>query len=231
MKQAFSYLDEAIESHKPAIVLIDPLFAYTGGRVDIHRANECREITSRLAAIAEKRKSAILVVRHLGKSRGNGFALNAGIGWIDITAAARSVLLAGIDQNDIHKRAIVQTKNNLTPQGPAVGFILDDGKFFWTGKSALTAQSILAHAADESDVSRLNEAVDFLREALALGEREVYEVRGEAKRCGITEQTLRRAREKLGIKARREGALTRSRHSTGPYRAMRFKMVAMMFTD
>jgi hypothetical protein len=200
------YLEAAITVHEPAIVLIDPLFAYTGGKVDIHRANECRTITARLAAIAEKRTCAILAIRHLGKSRGNGFALNAGIGSIDITAAARSVLLAGIDQNQPNKRAIVQTKSNLAPPGPAVGFTLEGGQFYWTGKSDLTAQSILSHVGDDGDMSRVEEATEFLREALGQGEREVNDVRAEAKRCAIAEQTLRRARERLGIRARRDGA-------------------------
>jgi len=70
----------------------------------------------------------------------------------------------------------------------------------------MTAQGILSHAVDQSDVSRLNEAMEFLREALAPGEREVDEVRAEAKRCGIADQTLRRARELLKIRPRREGA-------------------------
>jgi hypothetical protein len=224
------YLEAVITNHQPVIVLIDPLFAYTGGKVDIHRANECRGITARLAAIAERRKCAMLAVRHLGKSRGNGFALNAGIGSIDIIAAARSVLLAGIDQNEPTRRAIVHTKSNLAPQGSAIGFTLEGGQFYWTGKSDLTAQGILSHVFDDGGVSRLNEAIDFLREALSLGEREVDEVKAEAKRCAIAEQTLRRARERLGISLRREGAPTRSSDSTGPYPAMPFKMVAMMFT-
>jgi hypothetical protein len=200
------YLEAAITDHKPAIVLIDPLFAYTGGKVDINRANECRGITARLAAIAEKQECAILTIRHLGKSRGNGFALNAGIGSIDITAAARSVLLAGIDPNETNKRAIVQTKSNLAPHGPAVGFTLEGGQFYWTGKSDLTAQGILSQVVDHGDMSRINEAMEFLREALSQGEREVNEVRTEAKRCAIAEQTLHRARERLGISARRDGA-------------------------
>jgi hypothetical protein len=204
-------LEAGITDHKPAIVLIDPLFAYTGGKLDIHRANECRGMTARLAEIAENQKCAILAIRHLGKSRGNGFALNAGIGSIDITAAARSVLLAGIDPNDPHKRAIVQTKSNLAPPGRAVGFALDRGEFSWTGESDITAQRILAHAADQNEVSKLDEAMDFLREALAEGEREVKEVTAEAKHCGIVQQTLRRARERLGIKARREGAPNKQR--------------------
>src|SRR5205085_12252403 len=45
-------LEAAIIEHKPSLVIIDPLFAFTGAKTDIHRANECRAISAPLAAIA-----------------------------------------------------------------------------------------------------------------------------------------------------------------------------------
>jgi len=86
-------LEAAIIEHAPILLTVDPLFAFTGGKMDIHRANECRTVTARLAAISERHGCSIVAVRHLGKSRGLGHALNAGIGSIDLVAAARSVLL------------------------------------------------------------------------------------------------------------------------------------------
>lgn len=90
-------LEEEIIEYSPTLVIIDPLFAFTGGKVDIHRANQCRVISAGLTAIAERHDCAMVAVRHLSKSRGAGNALNAGIGSIDFTAAARSVLLVGRD--------------------------------------------------------------------------------------------------------------------------------------
>jgi hypothetical protein len=197
--------EAAIQEHSSALVIIDPLFAYTGGKVDIHRANECRAISAPLAAIAERCGCALVAVRHLCKSRGGGHALNAGIGSIDFAAAARSVLLAGKDPDDETKRAVVQTKNNLAPLGPALGYKLEDGQFWWTGESDLTAGRILAAATDEEGRSTLTEAVDFLRASLSCGEREVREVQADARSAGISGATLRRAREHLHIKARRSG--------------------------
>jgi putative DNA primase/helicase len=198
-------LEELIIKSKAALVTIDPLFGFTGRNVDIHRANECRSITARLAVIAERYKCAIIAVRHLAKARGNGHALNAGIGSIDITAAVRSVLLVGKDPNDDANRAIVQIKNNLAPIGPAIGFTLRGGEFLWTGESNITAQSILMDLPDLTQRSALSEAIDFFHEALADGPREVTDLKDEARQAGISEQTLRRAREHLGIKAKREG--------------------------
>lgn len=198
-------LEAAIIEHQPLLVIIDPLFAFTGSKVDIHRANECRAISAPLAAIAERQGCALLAVRHLGKSRGGGHALNAGIGSIDLVAAARSVLLVSADPDEPNKRAIVQVKNNLAPHGEAIGYTLDDGQFFWTGASPLTATRILSLATDDVERGALVNAKDFLMSALADGAREVEEVAKEARQVGITMHTLRRAREQLGIKARRVG--------------------------
>lgn len=198
-------LEAAIIERPPALVIIDPLFAFTGGKVDIHRANECRAISAPLALIAERHGCALLAVRHLGKARGGGHALNAGIGSIDFAAAARSVLLVGRDPDDESKRAIVQTKNNLAPHGAGVGYKLEGNQFYWTGESDLTAGRILSIVSNDEERSALSEATDFLRSALVYGEREVDEVKTEARRAGITDATLRRARERLSLKAIRQG--------------------------
>lgn len=197
-------LEAAIVKYKPLLVLIDPLFAFTGGKVDIHRANECRAISAPLAAIAERQGCAIVAVRHLGKSRGGGHALNAGIGSIDFTAAARSVLLVGADPDEPNKRAIVQIKNNLAPHGPAVGFKLEDSQFYWTGESTLTAGRILA-ATSEDERSTLEEAAYFLRRTLQDGPLPTKEVKREARKAGISDATLRRAKDRLGIQAEHIG--------------------------
>lgn len=198
-------LEEMVIELRPTLVIIDPLFAFTGGKVDIHRANECRSITAPLAAIAERHGCAMLAVRHLGKSRGGGHALNAGIGSIDLTAAARSVLLVGQDPDDASRRALVQTKNNLAPHGGAIGYKLEAGAFYWTGESTLTAGRILSLPSDEEERGARVEAVEFLRAALAEGPRPAKDVKGEARQAGIPDITLRRAKDRLGVRTEKEG--------------------------
>jgi putative DNA primase/helicase len=198
-------LEEALIEYTPKLLTVDPLFAFTGGKVDIHRANECRTITARLALMAEKHGCAIVAVRHLGKSRGMGHALNAGIGSIDLVAAARSVLLAGKDPDDENKRAVTQIKSNLAPHGPSIGFTLRGGEFFWTGESDLTAERILSFAASESERPALDEACEFLRDELSEGECDVATLKANARRAGVSEVTLRRAKERLSVKVRKVG--------------------------
>jgi putative DNA primase/helicase len=198
-------LETTILDCSPTLIIVDPLFAFTGGKVDIHRANECRAISAPLAAIAERTGCALVAVRHLGKSRGGGHALNAGIGSIDFTAAARSVLLVGQDPDEPTKRAVVQIKNNLAPHGEAIGYTLEDGGFFWTGASDLTAGRILSAAGDEEERGSMAEAVDFLRVALSDGGRDAKAIEAEAKHAGVNPATLRRAKSRLGVRSHKVG--------------------------
>ena len=126
-------------------------------------------------------------------------------------AAARSVLLAGKDPEDENKRAIAQIKSNLAPPGAAIGFTLRGGEFFWTGESDLTAERILSYAPSESDRPALNDAAEFLRDELAGGECDVATLKSDARRAGVSEITLRRAKDRLGVKAVKRGAFKDAR--------------------
>lgn len=198
-------LETAIIEYSPALVIIDPLFAFTGGKVDIHRANESRAISAPLAAIAERHSCAMIAVRHLGKSRGGGHALNAGIGSIDFTAAARSVLLVGRDPDNEGKRGIVQTKNNLAPIGASIGFKVEGNKFYWTGVSDLTAARILASDSDDEMRGSISEAMDFISEMLAAGPQPTNTIKAAARQAGISNATLNRAKGRLGVRAIKSG--------------------------
>jgi hypothetical protein len=159
---------------------------------------------SQLAEIAEVYAVAILAVRHLTKG-GALKAIYRGLGSIDFTAACRSVLMAGCDPDNDQKRAIVQIKSNLAAKGNAIGFELKNGSFYWTGESDLTAARILAAEDGQDGKSARDEATDFLRDELSNGPVEWQQIERDRKAAGISEITLRRARENLGIKIRREG--------------------------
>ena len=92
-EEGLNLLEKRADDLRPDLIVVDPLVAYIGAGVDIHRANETRAVLARLAEIADQTQSAILAVRHLNKSSG-GKAIYRGLGSIDFTAAVRSVLLA-----------------------------------------------------------------------------------------------------------------------------------------
>jgi putative DNA primase/helicase len=197
-------LEGFIREVSPVLVIIDPLVAYIGAGVDIHRANETRAVMAKLADMAEKHGCAILAIRHLTKG-GTLKPIYRGLGSIDFAAACRSVLMAGCDPENNQKRGIVHIKSNLAPMGHAIGFELRDSGFYWTGESDLTWQRILS-AEDSSDGrSAKDEVADFLRDELADGPVEAAQVWRDVREAGLSEITVKRAKAMLGIITRRQG--------------------------
>jgi RecA-family ATPase len=80
-------IEAALQQIKPALVVVDPLQAYLGAKVDIYRANEVRPILVGLAALTEKYKCAVLYIRHLGKSQQDRVVYR-GLGSIGFSATA-----------------------------------------------------------------------------------------------------------------------------------------------
>jgi RecA-family ATPase len=212
-------LSMAIAEHEPKLVIIDPLFSYTG-KVRLNDDNEIRSITDPLTKLAEKYECAIVGIRHINKSKGFGDARNAGLNGVGWRAAARSALLVGIDK-ETGSKAIVQTKSNLSEVSKkAFGYkieseqiTLENGetipapKLFWTGESDLTAETMLSALRNETseEKSEKHDAISFLRDALRDGEKTSVAVFSDAKKIGISDATLRRAKSVLGIKSVKRG--------------------------
>ena len=204
-EDGFNELEGYIRQYMPTLVIIDPLFAYTGSKVDVYRPNEARTIMTGLAHLAERHRCAIVCIRHLTKSN-NSKATYRGIGSIDFTAACRSALLVGQHPEDPSQAVIAHSKYNLSAKGVSICFEIrkGDGKFFWRGYSDLTADQILSTENDSRGLE-IDTAKEFLQEILSDGPVLQSEIMGEAKPQGIAEKTLRRAKKQLGVKSTKKG--------------------------
>lgn len=109
-------MEEALAKTRAKVLILDPIQAYLGGGMDMNRANEARDMTKKLGALAEKYQCAILLIGHMNKASGNKAAYR-GMGSIDFFAVARSVLLVGRIEGEPNTRAVVQIKNNLAAFG------------------------------------------------------------------------------------------------------------------
>lgn len=190
------------------LVVLDPLFALVGGRLDLNSDNQGRSITSELKRLAEKHRCAIVCVRHLNKSKGMGDPRAAGLNGVGWRAAARSALIVGANPENERERAIVQTKTNLTAESSqSIGFVIDHEGFHWTGPSKLTASMMLSLKQQETPFERgaREEAREFLKEILRGRPMDSKEVMKEAKDAGLSESTIRRAKTDLGIKPKKIG--------------------------
>jgi len=198
----FDILEGYISETVPALLIIDPLVAYFSGDMDINRANAVRWGTSRLARLAETYGTAIIAIRHLTKG-GSLKPIYRGLGSIDFTASARSVLLAGCDPDNESVRGIVHIKSNLAKTGEAVGYELRDDGFYWADHSDLTPDRILSGRTIGENQGEM--AKRFLTEFLAKGPATWQDIMAEGKAYELSEHTLRRARESLKLEGSHQG--------------------------
>jgi hypothetical protein len=207
-------LDAAVVEHNARLLVIDPLMAFLT-RTDASRDQAVRRALHRLARLAQRRRCAVVCLRHLSKAGGDK-AVYRGGGSIGIVAAARSALLAAADPDDASMRVLAATKCNLTLPPRPLRFRLETQggvcRVTWHGEADYTpddlvrrlSKSELAKRAEER--TRLQEAVEFLRELLADGPKSVFMccILGQAE--GISKRTLQRALKPARVRTyRRRG--------------------------
>ena len=192
----------SVQYYCPDLLIIDPLQAYLGADVDMHRANEVRPVLSSLAELAERCGTAVLLIGHMNKMAGLK-ALYKGLGSIDIAAAARSVLLAAKNPNDPGVLLMGQIKSSLAPAGAVIGFERTErGNLRFIGEQNVDMQRLLDGT---SHLRPRDLASDFLQDFLDQGRKPVSEVMEEARKRNLHEATVIRAAKALGILRIREG--------------------------
>ena len=201
LSMADERLEEAIIQTGARMLILDPIQAYLGGDMDMNRANEARDMTKRLGALAEKYKCAIILIGHMNKASGNKAAYR-GMGSIDFFAVARSVLLVGRVEGEPYIRAVVQIKNNLAQFGHPKAFELMESGFKWLGDYEITADEVLGGIAPKAN--KLEQEKQMLREMAetfnAVQSNEIFDM---AEEQGISKRTLENAKKELGIRARK----------------------------
>ncbi len=165
---------EAIGDLKAKLLIIDPIQAYLPRGVDMNKAEQVRQVMKALQEVARRHECAILMIRHFSKGN-KDTQLYRGMGSIDFTGAARSVLQCAqrLDLSEAgpcwrRRYGVVHTKFNAGPQGPAVEFELKLNQFLWVGATDLTAEQLFAPRPPSAVVSpgMLQAAKGFLLTSL-----------------------------------------------------------------
>ena len=187
------------------LVVIDPVTAHLGGANE-WKDSEVRSVLAPLARMADETGAAVILVRHLRKSDSSRAIYRAG-GSIAFTASVRSSLMVGRPKGEETQRAVVRVKGNLSPEPPAVGFVLDENGWGWTDVGEWTAADLLRGDTSGEERTQLDEAMQFLSEELAPGPLPAKELQQRAKDAGHHIRTLRRAADRLGV-TKRKAAFT-----------------------
>lgn len=196
-------LAQAIKATDAGLLVLDPIQAYLGDGVDMHRANEVRPIFKRLGQLAEQTGCAILLVGHMNKMQGVKSAYR-GLGSIDFRAAARSVLLVGRSKDDSDVRVVVHDKSSLAPEGASILFSLrSDTGFSWSGFCDTTANELLAGSGPST--TKTEQAERLLLVLLKDGEVASEELLRQSSALGISERTLKIAKQNQGVVSVRRG--------------------------
>lgn len=195
-------LEEAIRDFKAKLVILDPLQAFLGAGVDMHRANEVRPLLMQLGMMAAAQRCALIAIRHWNKNAG-GKATYRGQGSIDFTAAARSVLALGEAPDDEAMRILAQSKNSLAPKGYSQMFRILDDQFEWCGVSDIDADTLAQIQPNKRQHQRHN-AMDWLKAYLKNGPQPATAIKASSEAVGIQWRTLERAKSMIGILSSRD---------------------------
>ena len=195
------------------LIIIDPLFSYFGGAKSADPA-EVNAMLGQLNAWADEHGIAVVALVHMTKDSKETNALYRSMGSIGVVGKARLAFLVAPDKTDPELRVMAQTKANSAAPAPTIaykivsttvsegGLQINTARVEWqTGDySHLTADELITKDRSEGK----QDAEDFLREVLTkpTPSKEITDL---AKARGITYDTLRRAREKIGIRAEKQG--------------------------
>ena len=204
---ALSMLDERIEKAiievGARVVILDPIQAYVGAKINMNNANEVRNVMAQLGRIAEKYDCAVLLVGHMNKGSGNKSSYR-GLGSIDFQASARSVLIVGRIKDNPQVRVMVQDKSSLAPEGEAIAFELDkENGFSWIGHYDISVDDLLSGIPKEK---KSEQAENLILEYLSKGKYPQQALLRKAQAMGISKRVLDEAKKSLNVQSIKEGS-------------------------
>lgn len=206
------WLDGEIAEKKPGVVILDPIQAVMTG-VDGNSNIDVREFMSRLSEIADKRRCAIICVRHFGKGAQDK-AMKKGLGSTDFVGISRNQFGLAKRVDGVRGFIVFHMKTNfergqsmLFTMGDADGRKGEQPKIAFEKFSDVTADDFFSSevsargpSQDEREVAK-----QFLLDTLANGPKAAATLKSQAEARAISVTTLDRARKDLGIITAKEG--------------------------
>jgi putative DNA primase/helicase len=194
----------------PALLIVDPVSSFVSG--NSHRNEEVRRSLIPLVQLAHETGVAIIGITHVAKGTQGADPVERIIGSVAFGALARIVHFV---QRQGEARVFVRAKNNLGPDGG--GFLyttttvhlpedIEAACIRWGEYLEGDPASLLANSNGAADQSlALHEAIAFLEAALRHGPLPTTTLNQRAQLRGISKATLRRAKTKLGVAAKKQG--------------------------
>jgi len=201
--EAIEAIRETVQMIDARLVIIDPLMAHLSGETNSNRDQDIRSALSPLAKLADETGVAILIIRHLNKTRSESSPKYRGGGSIGIIGAARVGLMVLEHQG---KKVLTNPKNNLAKEAPTLTYSIEGvcvegiwtSHILWGEAISESAGDILSAQATErrkGQAPKMEQAIALLNELLGSGPASWTKIETEAGRKGISIATIRRAKE------------------------------------
>ncbi len=209
---------EAAKLTAPRLLVIDPIVSAVAG--DNHRNNEVRRSLQSVVDMADRLGCTVIGIHHFSKGTQGREVTERISGSLAYAALARMVLVAAKEQaegDEPPRRIFVRAKSNLGPDGGGFAYALEQvevapgifgQRIGWGETLQGEARDLLAVAetpTDTSEGSALSDAEGFLRDLLKDGAVPSKQVMADAREAGYSAATIRRAKDALGVKPKREG--------------------------
>ena len=196
-------VEQAIQETGARMIILDPMQAYLGEKVDMNRANEVRSILSQLGRFAEKYKCAIILVGHLNKMQGTK-ANYRGLGSVDFQATARSVLVVGRVKDSPETRVMAHQKSSLAPEGEPIAFELNkETGFRWIGHYDISIDDLLSGFSRQK---KSEMAESLITDCLAEGKCPQQVIQQKAESMGISKRILDTVKKSLDVQSIKIGS-------------------------
>ena len=200
------------------LVLIDPISAYFGKGVDSHNDVEVRGVLAPASDMAARLNVAMVSIQHFNKGNVTGTtkALHKFIGSIAFVAGPRIAFAIIEDAEDSARRLFLHVKNNLAPPPPGLAFRVEQAPLNIAGiigSHIVWEHDVVSMSADEAisagksqdTAPALEEAKQFLATIIGSEGMLVKDIKKEAEEACMSWATIRRAKEKLGLKSTQVG--------------------------
>jgi putative DNA primase/helicase len=201
----------------PNLLIVDPIVSAVAG--DSHKGSETRRSLQPLVDLGVAESCAVLGISHFSKGTAGRDVIERVTGSLAFGALARLVYAAAKMPDDQGGgRFIARAKSNLGPDGSGYRYELQQHELsghpgisastlLWGEAIEGNARDILAQAEISEDMdtkSQTDEAQDWLHDLLMDGPVKATDAIKKAKAVGITEKSVRSARERLRIKPRKQ---------------------------
>lgn len=203
-----------------ALVIVDPVVNAVAG--DSHKNGEVRRALAPLVALGQQHDAAVLGISHFSKGTAGREPLERVTGSLAFGALARIVLVAAKAKPEENGRApqrlLARAKSNIGQDDGGFAYEINFGQLpghpgvetswvLWGDPVDGSARELLAEVepSDDDTGSAVDDAANFLGDLLKNGPLPQKDIKKAATAEGHAWATVRRAKDRLGIRAGKKG--------------------------